>query len=331
MPVAAASAARPPSSAATRSSSAATVGIRNARIDVAERLQVEERRRVVGRVEHERRRLVDRQRARAGRRVRNLAGVQAERVEAELAVGHGARPSLARRDRPLAEITPVLTPAQLSPPMIRACSIFTQRFCTTSSPAVARDPRGVVVADAELHPQHLRALGDGFARERRHLVRLAEAIDDVDGAGDRRRRRDSISRPAPRCTSDSPGRRGSRAPACISPRSSSAGTSSPRVRRWRSRASASGSRASRRCRRPAPRYGCRADGANGRSDAFGVGLMRTATADAPAGQATEVRIPARAERGAITAENRVFAVETGGSRARYELGHGRQAMGIGRV
>ena len=59
--------------------------IRDARIDVAERLQVEEARRVVRAVEHERRRLVDRQRARAGGRVRNLAGVQAERVEAELA------------------------------------------------------------------------------------------------------------------------------------------------------------------------------------------------------------------------------------------------------
>src|SRR5437016_7345410 len=34
-----------------------------------------------------------------------------------------------------AEITPVLTPAQLRPPISRACSILTQRFITTSSPA----------------------------------------------------------------------------------------------------------------------------------------------------------------------------------------------------
>ena len=44
---------------------------------------------MIGAVEDERRRLVDRQRARAGRRVGDLARVQAERVEAEFAVGHG--------------------------------------------------------------------------------------------------------------------------------------------------------------------------------------------------------------------------------------------------
>ena len=62
--------------------------IRDARIDVAERLQVEQARGVVGAVEDERRRLVDRQRARAGRRVRDLSGVQAQRVEAESMVRH---------------------------------------------------------------------------------------------------------------------------------------------------------------------------------------------------------------------------------------------------
>jgi hypothetical protein len=63
-------------------------GIRDPRVDVAERLQVEEARRVIGAVEHERCRLVDRHRAGAGRRIRNLARVQAQRVEAELAISH---------------------------------------------------------------------------------------------------------------------------------------------------------------------------------------------------------------------------------------------------
>ena len=72
--------------------------VRDPRIDVAERLQVEERRRVVGGIEDERRRLVDRQRARAGGRVGNLPGVQAQRVEAELAVSHA--PIAARRRPP---------------------------------------------------------------------------------------------------------------------------------------------------------------------------------------------------------------------------------------
>ena len=48
LPEAVASAARPPSSAAMRSSNTATVGLRDARVDVAERLQVEQARRVVG-------------------------------------------------------------------------------------------------------------------------------------------------------------------------------------------------------------------------------------------------------------------------------------------
>ena len=56
-------------------------GIGNARIDVAEGLQVEQRGGVIGAVEHEGRGLVDRQRASAGGRVGNLAGVQAQRVE----------------------------------------------------------------------------------------------------------------------------------------------------------------------------------------------------------------------------------------------------------
>ena len=53
---------------------------------------------------------------------------------------------------------------------------------------VERDPRRLVVADAELHPQHLapfatasRAIGDD-------LLGLAEAVDDVDRARESRAR-----------------------------------------------------------------------------------------------------------------------------------------------
>ena len=69
--------------------------------------------------------------------------------------------------------------------MSRACSILTHRFCTTSSPAGKRDPRGLVATHSELHPEHLRPLGDRLAREVRHLLRLAKAVDDVDGHGNR--------------------------------------------------------------------------------------------------------------------------------------------------
>ena len=61
----------------------------DARVDVAEGLQVEQARRVLGRVEHERGGLVDRRGARAGGRIRDLPGVQAKRLDAEFAVSHG--------------------------------------------------------------------------------------------------------------------------------------------------------------------------------------------------------------------------------------------------
>ncbi len=80
----------------------------------------------------------------------------------------------------------MLTPAQCNPPMIRACSIFTHRFITTSRPPRERDPRGFFAAYADLHPQHLRAFRHGGARDRRHVLGAAKAIDDVDGTGNRR-------------------------------------------------------------------------------------------------------------------------------------------------
>ena len=60
----------------------------DARVDVAEGLQVEQRRGVLGGVEHERRGLVDRRGARARGRIGNLPGVQAKRLDAELAIRH---------------------------------------------------------------------------------------------------------------------------------------------------------------------------------------------------------------------------------------------------
>ena len=81
-PLAVAIAPTPPSSAAMRSSSTAHGRIRDPRIDVARALHVEERRGVLGVGEDERGGLVDRHRARAGRRVGRRAGVQRQRVEA---------------------------------------------------------------------------------------------------------------------------------------------------------------------------------------------------------------------------------------------------------
>ncbi len=63
--------------------------IADARIDVAEGLQAEQRGGVVDVLEHERRRLIDRRRARAGCRIGLRAGVDGERRKAWDAVGHG--------------------------------------------------------------------------------------------------------------------------------------------------------------------------------------------------------------------------------------------------
>ena len=60
------------------------------RVDIAEGLQVEQARRVVGAVEDEARRLVDRQRARAGRGIGDLAGVDRQRLGLEDVIRHGA-------------------------------------------------------------------------------------------------------------------------------------------------------------------------------------------------------------------------------------------------
>ena len=117
--------------------------VRQARIDVAEGLQVEQARRVVGAVEDEARRLVDRQRARAGRRVGDLAGVDRQGLGLEAVVGHAS--AALRQTGRRAEMTPVLTPAQCSPPNRRACSILTQRSITTSRPAAARQRGRLVV------------------------------------------------------------------------------------------------------------------------------------------------------------------------------------------
>ena len=63
--------------------------IGNPRVDVAERLQVEQARSMISAVEHVRGRLVDRHRARAGRRIGQLPGVQAQRFYSEFSIRHG--------------------------------------------------------------------------------------------------------------------------------------------------------------------------------------------------------------------------------------------------
>ena len=78
-----------------RSSNTAVVGIHDARIDVAEALQVEQRGGVRGVFEDVRGGLINGHGARAGFGVRPLSGVQRARGEAEGAVGSGHLSNLA--------------------------------------------------------------------------------------------------------------------------------------------------------------------------------------------------------------------------------------------
>ena len=119
-PDATARAAAPPSSAATRFSSASAVGIHDAGVDVAQLLQREQARRVVGAVELEGRGLVDRHRHRAGARIAPPAGMD--------------RPSC-----PDASPCPVTTAVASQPRPGRStgaanASIMPARWCQTSSP-----------------------------------------------------------------------------------------------------------------------------------------------------------------------------------------------------
>ena len=164
----------------------------DARVGVAEAVEVEQVGRVLRVLEDVGGRLVDRLRARAGRRVHALARVDLQRVEAEGAVGFlraCARAVSSRRD----ETTPVARPTQLSPPNQRQCSILMQRSCTNGDAGRARPRGGRVVAQAELQPDRLRAQRDRLVDDLGHGLQPPEHVDDLErpGLGQRRHGRDA--------------------------------------------------------------------------------------------------------------------------------------------
>ena len=108
------SAPRPPSRLASALLEHRGGGVGEARIDVAEGLQIEERRGVIDIVEHIGGGLVDRRRARAGRRIGRRAGMDGQRLEAEARAADGifGHSDFLR----LLESMPVLTPLQASSP-----------------------------------------------------------------------------------------------------------------------------------------------------------------------------------------------------------------------
>ena len=112
------------------------------RIDVAEIVQVEERGGVIDVVEHIGRRLIDRGRARAGRRIGRGAGMDRAGLEAVVEIARRRRAALRaprqrRRRRRGCWMMPLLTPLQDNSPPSRPNSIFGHRFMITSMPAAS--------------------------------------------------------------------------------------------------------------------------------------------------------------------------------------------------
>ena len=98
--------------------------------------------------------------------------------------GRGSQPRVRRE-----EITPVSKPARCRPPWKRACSIFTQRLETTSSPA----DDAISAASSLCSPsciQNAPAPASTASRATAgQLVRAAEDVDDVGRPGQLRQRR----------------------------------------------------------------------------------------------------------------------------------------------
>ena len=153
--------------------------------------------------------------------------------------GRASQPRVRRE-----EITPVSKPARCRPPWKRACSIFTQRFETTSSPALAGDRGRLVAVQAELHPERAapastasRATVGSWSARRKTSTRS--------GSPGIRRAMGSTRRRGSRTRSASPARPRSRC-------STTAGTSA------RSSTPAPGWPTRRRPRSSAPGAGCAA-------------------------------------------------------------------------
>ena len=159
-------------------------GIVQSVIDVTEVVQVEQRRGVVGVVEHIGRGLVDRRDPRAGGGIGGGAGVHGAGLEAVGDIVRGGRVAARagrrrRRGRLVADdagIDPA--PGQFA---AEAAELDLRAAVHHHLQPRRLGPRaGCVVAHAELHPHDARADGDRVVDDRVHLVGGAEDVDHVD-------------------------------------------------------------------------------------------------------------------------------------------------------
>ena len=154
------------------------------RIDVAEIVQIEERGGVVDVVEHIGRRLIDRRRARAGRRIGRGAGMDRAGLETVIEVQRRRRalpdPARQRRvRRAVADDAAVdAAPRQFAaePPELDLRAAVHDDF----DPASLRGRRRLVVADAQLHPHDLGADRDRVGDDAGRFLGGAEHVHHVD-------------------------------------------------------------------------------------------------------------------------------------------------------
>ena len=162
--------------------------IGQARVDVAEIVQVEERRGVIDIVENISRGLVDRRDARAGGGIGCGARVDGARLEAVADIGRRFRARLrlafgGRLGRAVADDAGVdAAPRQFA----AQAAVLDLRAAVHDhfDAGGLRAGRGFVVADAELHPHHLGADRDRVVDDRAGLIGGAEDVDHVDRVRD---------------------------------------------------------------------------------------------------------------------------------------------------
>ena len=162
-------------------------GIAQARVDVAEIVQVEQRGGVVHVVEHVGRGLKDRRDPGAGRGIGRGAGMHRERAEPVGLVACGRRMGLcAPLGRRFGRTVADDAGSDAAPGQFAA---EPTEFDLWAAVHDDFDPRflgalgGFVVADAELHPHHLGTDRDRVFHDRPHLVGGAKEIDHVDAVG----------------------------------------------------------------------------------------------------------------------------------------------------
>ena len=152
-----------------------------ARVDVAEGLQVEQARGVIGAVEDEARRLVDRQGPGARRRVRNLPGVDRQGLGLKAAVGHGRSRLVPAtgRDHAGVDAGPVQPTEQAR--MLDLDAAVHHHV----EPGFGGEPCRFHVLHPDLLPEASGADGDRLPGDRQDVFGATEHVDDVDRHLDR--------------------------------------------------------------------------------------------------------------------------------------------------